>query len=205
VPRARRARLDGVIVHDSVVVGRAHVSTVRGSPTASVARTLTDLSAVVPQWMVERAVDDALRRNLVGMRTLTRVAEELSGRGRRRSTVTRAVADARQTGVDPGESDPEARLARLLVSAGLPAPVHQHRVRVGNRTRRLDLAYPESMIAIEYDGWAYHSQRSAFDADRARANELELLGWTVLRFTSASTDDAIVATVSAALLRASVA
>jgi hypothetical protein len=77
-----------------------------------------------------------------------------------------AVLEARQTAVHLGESEPVLRIATLLVGAGLPPPVHQHRVRVEGRTRRLDLAYPELMIAIEYDGWAYHSQRSAFDADR---------------------------------------
>jgi very-short-patch-repair endonuclease len=205
VPRTRRARLEGVIVHDSIVTGRLHTTTVQNIPTASAARTLTDLSAVAPRWMVEHAVDDALRRKLVTIRTLSRVAGDLDGRGRRRSRVTRAVLDARRTDAHPGQSEPELRIAKLLVRAGLPAPVHQHRVRVGRRTRRLDLAYPELMIAIEYDGWSHHSQRSAFDADRARANELELLGWTVLRFTSASSDAMIVATVSAALQRARVA
>jgi very-short-patch-repair endonuclease len=202
VPASRRARLDGVTVHDSLVTGDVHVATVQRIPASSAARTLVDLSAVAPQWMVERAVDDALRRRLVGMRTITRVARALDGRGRRRSTVTRAVLERRQAGFHPGDSEPEVRIAQLLVAAGLPAPVHQHRVQVNGRTRRLDLAYPEWMVAIEYDGWAYHSQRTAFDADRTRGNELELLGWTVLRFTSASSDDAIVATVTAALHRA---
>src|SRR5262245_36851311 len=205
VPVARRARLEGVIVHDSVVTGNMHVSTVRKIPTASVARTLCDLSAVAPRFMVERAVDDALRRKLVALRTLRRVANALDGRGRRRSTVTRAILGSREEGYHPGDSAPEVRITRLLLDAGLPAPVQQHRVRVNGRFRRLDLAYPHLMIAIEYDGWAYHSQRTAFDADRARANELEVLGWTVLRFTSTSSDRVIVDTVAAALTRASVA
>jgi predicted transcriptional regulator of viral defense system len=142
VPAARRARLEGVIVHDSLVTGKAHVATVQHIPVTSAARTLADLSAVVPQWMVGLAVDDALRRKLVSMRTLTRVAADLAGRGRRRSTVTRAVLEARQSGFDPGESEPEVRIARLLVAAGLPAPLHQHRVHVKGRTRRLDLGTP---------------------------------------------------------------
>jgi len=59
------------------------------------------------------------------------------------------------------------------------------------------------MIVIEYDGWDFHSTRLAFDADRARANELEVIGWTVLRFTSRSSDATVVTIVSAALTRAS--
>jgi very-short-patch-repair endonuclease len=38
-------------------------------------------------------------------------------------------------------------------------------------------------VAIELDGFAFHSDRSVFEDDRARANELVAMGWTVLRFT----------------------
>jgi very-short-patch-repair endonuclease len=79
----------------------------------------------------------------------------------------------------------------------------QHRVRIDGRSYRIDLAYPEVMLAIEYDGWEHHRTRSAFDRDRARGNRLEILGWTVLRFTSQSTDLDIVATVRAVLARRS--
>ena len=114
----------------------------------------------------------------------------------------RRIHEERQPGYEPGGSAPEVRVARLLMRAGLPQPVPQLRLKVDGKSRRLDLAYPELKIAIEYDGWEYHSQRSAFDADRVRGNELEIVGWTVLRFTSTSSDDVIVRTVAAALARA---
>ena len=159
---------------------------------------------MVPKWLVERAVDEALRRRLTTIRAMTAVARSLPGSGRRRSTVMREILERRQPGYEPGDSAPEARIARLLVRAGLPAPVQQHRVRIGGRTLRIDLAYPRAGIAIEYDGWAFHSTRSAFDRDRARANDLVLLGMHVLRFTSTSSDQQVVDTVRAALARASV-
>ena len=154
--------------------------------------------------MVERAVDDALRRKLVSVKSLARVADALGGPGRRRSTVMRNVLAGYCEGIEPGDSPPEARIARLLLRAGLPKPRQQCRVRLGRRTIRIDLAYPDAMIAIEFDGYGFHATRSAFDNDRARANELEILGWTVLRFTSKSTDEEIVRVVSAALALASV-
>ena len=116
--------------------------------------------------------------------------------------MTREVIEQRRHGYHPGDSDPEVRLAKLLIGAGLPAPVQQHPVSLGNRTVRIDLAYPDLMIAIEYDGWEFHSPRSAFDTDRARGNKLELREWTVLRFTSASTDRAIIETVAEAIAAA---
>ena len=90
-------------------------------------------------------------------------------------------------------------MLRVLVAAGLTAPVQQHRVRIGGRTFRVDLAYVGIKLAIELDGWEFHGSRSAFDDDRARANALVAAGWTVLRFTSRSTDAEIVACVRAAL------
>ena len=77
-------------------------------------------------------------------------------------------------------------------------------MRIGARTIRIDLAYPDEMIAIEYDSWEFHRGRTAFDGDRARGNELEVRDWCVLRFTSKSSDREILDTVEAALLAAGV-
>jgi very-short-patch-repair endonuclease len=200
---SRPSEMDGVVIHESSVFDKRHITQVLGIPTTSMARTLCDLTAVVRPWMVERAVDEALRRKLVRIPELVECAELLEGRGRRRCTVMRDILEHRQRGYEPGESEPERRIAELLVRAGLPPPTMQYRVRVGNRNLRIDLCYPEYMIAIEYDGWDWHSGRRAFDEDRARANQLVVLGFSVLRFTSKSGDETIVDTVTAAIQRAS--
>jgi hypothetical protein len=202
VDRARRVRLPGVIVHQSAVPDQ--VLARRSIPVASVARTLCDLTATKHHKMVERAVDDCLRRRLVTIDELHTAYDSIAGRGRHRSTVMRSILEWRGPEHHPGESPGEERVLQLLVATGLPRPVQQHELRVNGRTIRLDLAYPELRIAIEFDGWTYHATRSVFDNDRARANELELLGWTVLRFTTKSSDIVIVQTVRAALARAGV-
>lgn len=200
---SRPSVIEGVVVHESAVFDARHVTRVNGIPTTSVARTLCDLSAVAPKRSVERAVDDALRRKIVRLTDILVVARLLEGRGRRRCTVMREILEHRQPGYDPSESDPERRIAELLVRAGLPEPTRQHRVEIAGRRYRIDLAYPELKIAIEYDGWGWHSGRRAFDDDRARANQLVVLGFAVLRFTSKSTAQTIVDTVTAAIERAS--
>jgi very-short-patch-repair endonuclease len=55
------------------------------------------------------------------------------------------------------------------------------------------------MLAIEVDGWEYHRSRTAFDEDRARANDLVVAGWDVLLFTSTMSNDQAVQTAAAAL------
>lgn len=47
----------------------------------------------------------------------------------------------------------------------------------------LDFAFVVRRIAIEVDGWAWHSDVARFRHDRQRQNALVLAGWTVLRFT----------------------
>jgi hypothetical protein len=202
VPGTSRARLDGVVVHESRVNPPGHCVTRLGIPVASVARTLCDLTALTSARAVEHAVDDALRRKLTTIRSLAKTADALDGQGRRRCTVIRGILRDRLPGFDPGGSPAELRIVNLLVRAGLPKPVQQWRVRHRGRTMRADLAYPELGIVMEYDGWDYHAPRSAYDSDRERGNELELLDLTVLRFTSASSDAYIVATVRQAYERA---
>ncbi len=47
----------------------------------------------------------------------------------------------------------------------------------------VDIAFPAHHVAIEIDGWAFHSDHAAFQNDRVRQNRLALQGWQVLRFT----------------------
>lgn len=67
---------------------------------------------------------------------------------------------------------------------------------------RLDLAFVHERIAVEVDGWAWHSDVERFRADRRRQNALVLAGWTVLRFTwddLTNRPEQVVAQIQAAL------
>lgn len=83
------------------------------------------------------------------------------------------------------ESPMETRLRLVPVLGGLPEPVVQYEVfdGVGHLVARLDLAYPEHRLGLEYDG-DHHRERATFQRDAVRLNRLNLLGWTVLRFTA---------------------
>jgi very-short-patch-repair endonuclease len=74
----------------------------------------------------------------------------------------------------------------VLIAGGLPRPVCQYEVfdANGEFVARLDLAYPDRKLAIEYEG-DHHRERSAFQRDLRRMNRLRTLGWTVLRFGAA--------------------
>jgi len=94
---------------------------------------------------------------------------------------------------------------RLLKQAGLPDPAPQWEVRErGRLLARVDLAYPETKVAIEADGYRFHSGRLAWHRDLARRNTLTSRGWQVLHVTwedLTSRQDAVVSEIRAALDR----
>lgn len=61
----------------------------------------------------------------------------------------------------------------------------QHPVSVGSHTYRVDYVIEGAhrRIAVELDGYHYHSDRPAFTYDRLRQNDLAGAGFTILRFS----------------------
>ncbi|WP_337020097.1 endonuclease domain-containing protein [Oceanobacillus massiliensis] len=76
------------------------------------------------------------------------------------------------------ESPIERRVYNGLLQHGL-YPTTQYRV----GKYRIDLAFPNHMIAIECDGKAYHSTPKQKAHDRKKDKFLQERGWTVLRFS----------------------
>jgi hypothetical protein len=161
------------------------------------------LSAVLSAQTCARALDDAVRRGLTTYASVESCYRVMRRRGRRRVTVVEALLGSRLDRVEPGDSEWEMRLARWLVQAGFDQPAQGLWVVAGGERFCLDLAYPRQRVAVEYDGWDAHRLRGRYDSDRRKWRRLELEGWTVLPFTSASNQAEVVADVRLALRRAS--
>lgn len=80
---------------------------------------------------------------------------------------------------DNTHSRAERRLVQLMRQARLEGWHCNHPV----GPYLVDNAFPEAKVAIEVDGYAFHSDPERFQHDRARQNYLILNGWRVLRFT----------------------
>ncbi len=195
VPRGRHPRLKGVVVHTPripAVTGRQGAL-----PVTSPAQTLHDLDGVLPASRLARCLDDALMRGTVALEQLVAVAQARSGR---RGHLP-GLLDQRVGSWDHAGSAGEVQILEWLLDAGLPPPVQQHPV----SRYRIDLAYPDERVLIEYDGFATHATRTRFDGDRRRSNELQVRdGAIVLRYTSTSTRDVVVREVTAASALAAV-
>jgi very-short-patch-repair endonuclease len=176
--RWRRTRHDGLVVHESTLLDECDVTVVDGIPVTTPARTLFDLGACYATGMVEYALENALRRGLVTLPELDATIQRLSRRGRPGGPALRRLVEARADGRRPTDSDTETRLRQVIRAAGLPEPVPQFEVWSGSRyLGRVDFAYPDARIAIEYDSDEHHSGRVATRRDRARRHDLIAAGW----------------------------
>jgi hypothetical protein len=183
-PRWRRARHDGLVVHESTRLETADITTRDGIQCTTVERTIFDLCSCVGPVTVDLAIDAALRRDLTSIGALLRAHDRLAKRGRRGTRRFRDALATRTLG-PLHESPPERLVARALVAVGLPEPVAQHVVRIdGQFVARVDLAYPEARLAIEYDSFEHHTGKVALVRDSARRNALAAAGWTVLSATA---------------------
>jgi superfamily II DNA or RNA helicase len=89
-----------------------------------------------------------------------------------------------------GQSFLEDAFVRWILAPAVTANIApyvdaQHAVEVEDHTYRLDFVLNGSRlrVAIELDGYEYHSSRAAFVYDRIRQNDLTGLGYHVLRFS----------------------
>jgi hypothetical protein len=165
-----------------VPLGRVHRSRVPGVDRAtreglactSAARTLVDCAALVTRSALEDLVDAALCDRLA---TPGSVTASLGRAGRRAGQQTLLdVLEVWSPTIRPG-SPGEIRLLRRLEEWGLPRPVCQHEITDGEVfVARVDVAWPQWRVALEYDGRATHGPRR-WEHDHAREERASTLGW----------------------------
>ena len=167
---------DGVRLH-RWRLDRYGVTTRDGLPVTSLAQSVTDYIASLRWPAAMTFADRAFSQGWVD-------AEQLEQRLRTRRPGNRVLRKVLATQRAGAEAESERRLHRLLRQAGVTGWVANHEVRhAGRLIARVDVAFPAERLAIEVDGFAYHSDRTRFQRDRSRQNDLVRLGWTVLRFT----------------------
>jgi len=194
---------------EHLVVRRARVdpedlTTIFDIPTTAVPRTVFDIARLLPRDDAVIALDAFFKRRKAYP---DRIAEYIDSHawwpGVRAARTALSLSDGR------AESVMETRLRLLLLDGGLPQPTLQvkiTRVLADERVRfvaRVDLAFEEWKLAIEYDG-DHHRDRATHRFDMERQNDLYLAGWTVLRFNADDVlrfPDKTVAVVRAALRR----
>jgi len=150
--------------------------TVGGRPVTAPAWTAIEVARGLRRPRALATLDAALRSGTCDRTTLWTAAYQQAGR--RGITIVRDLIDlAAGKAESPMES--EARLA--MVDGGLPQPTLQYEILDGDGLlRRVDFAWPEARLAVEYDGLDWHSSPEAMKHDRKRQAALQDVGWTVI-------------------------
>jgi hypothetical protein len=164
---------DGLVVHRRE---GAPLAVVDGRPATSPAWTAVEVARSLWRPRALATLDAALRTGTCDVRGLRGAAAKQRGR-RGIVAVRNLIPLARPQAESPMES--EARLAML--DYGLPEPVLQFEIvdRRG-RTWRVDFAWPDRKVAVEYDGFDWHSSQEQFRHDRQKVAALREIDWTVL-------------------------
>jgi very-short-patch-repair endonuclease len=134
---------------------------------------LTVVEAAVRRGGGAKLMDSALQRH-VELPQLWRA--HVRNKGRHGSPAARRLLHAASDGA---RSEAERLLVKLLRDAGITGWKANYPL----GAYKIDVAFPKQKVAIEVDGWAFHSDPEAFAIDRKRQNAIALLGWQVLRFT----------------------
>jgi very-short-patch-repair endonuclease len=134
---------------------------------------LTVVEAAAKRGGGAKLMDNALQRH-TDLNELWRA--HLRNKGRTGAPRSRMLLQVAGGGA---RSQAERLLHQLLRDAGITG--WKANYRVGGY--RVDVGFPGAKLALEIDGFAFHSGVHEFQVDRARQNAIVLLGWQVLRFT----------------------
>lgn len=186
----------GLTVHRRRPLSQADVRVCRNLPVTSPARTIVDLAGVLDGHELEAALALAIRRALV---TPQEVTDALARAPKSKGAATVKELLTQGPGPTLTRSKYERKLIQLLKRADLPMPVINSKA----EGHEVDLLWPEQRLIVEFDGFAYHSDRSAFEQDRLRDQRLVAAGYRVIRITARQlnhTPEAVVARIAAALV-----
>jgi hypothetical protein len=157
-----------------------------GIPVTTIEQTLLGLAAVAGANVAEMALDRALLHELTTRAELDRFLRAKGARGRNGIGVLRTLLREHDPLAGISESAMETRLKQLFRRHGLPTPRFQYVIRhEGQFVARVDGAYPELRIAIEYDSYEFHTGKHAIVRDNDRRNALKDIHWDLITFTAA--------------------
>jgi hypothetical protein len=172
-PGSRLRSADGLVVHRRngaplVIVGERRAT--------SAAWTAIEVARSLRRPRALATLDAALRSGNCSRPELWRAVVEQAGR---RGIVAVRDLIPLADGLAESPMESEARLA--MIDAGLPIPTLQFEIIDGDgQLRRLDFAWPDQRVAVEYDGVDWHSGADAMRRDRKRAAALLDVGWVVV-------------------------
>jgi hypothetical protein len=174
---ARRCELKrpGLRVRGRPTLAAMDIASRDSIPITSPVLTLVDLATELGPLGVERAVNEADKRDLIDPETL-RVALD-SYAGQPGAPLLRSLLDKRTFRLS--DSDLEILFRPITVAAGLSPPLTKQVV----NGFEVDFSWPDLGLVVETDGLRYHRTPATQARDARRDRAHVLAGMTPLRFT----------------------
>ena len=173
--RQGAVRRPGLRVHSRPSLRWGEVGTLAGIPVTAPAQTIVDLAAVCGPQTLERAVNEADKRDHIGFDELLAALGDHCGE--------RGVARLRRL-LDPlvfrlSDDELEVLFRPLARAAGLPEPLTKQWL----NGFEVDFFWPALGLVVETDGLRYHRTPAQQARDRRRDQAHTAAGLVPLRFT----------------------
>src|SRR4051794_16070919 len=175
VRRRSEAPLPGVRCHRRPNLPASAVTTRLTIPLTQPVQTFLDLAAVAGPKALERAVNEADKRDVIDPEALRRALQEHPGEPGVRPL--RRILDRHTFRLSDDEL--ELLFRPLAAAAGLPVPLTKQIV----DGFEVDFFWPGLGLVVETDGWRYHRTPAAQTRDALRFQAHTAAGLTPLRFS----------------------
>ncbi len=183
---ARRRPRAGLCPHRARLDPR-DVTIRRGLTFTTVARTLLDLAARLPEAAVQAAVDEARVQRKLHLPSIEATIARASGHHGIGALRRAAARHDRGRGRPVGAL--ERRAIAFLRDHDFPPYLRNYAIKVDGEPFTLDVVWFAQRVALEFDGRAYHDNDPAFVTDRRRSRRLAAAGWHVVRGTWVDLDE----------------
>ena len=182
VATGRSRGVEGARIHRIADLAPPHVTTVRGLPTTSPARTIVDLAAHVSTTRLTTIMENAELERTCRLVDVATLFDDLRGSGKR--GVLRLAECLDQLG--PGEALPRSELEtladRAIELAGLPEPIREYPLpTTTDLSGFVDRCWPEAAFIVEADGRRWHTRRHQIALDHDRDIEAARRGFQTQR------------------------
>ena len=174
--RAGRASRDRIRLHRSSTLSADDVTTHRGIPVTTIARTLLDVAATLRAPSLARTIEQT---EIARLFDLKKVEETLARHPHHPAAKRLRHALALYRDDEFSRSELERDFLALCDVHGIPRPL-VNRIVEG---KEVDFFWSDQRVIGETDGRETHFTLAAFEGDRARDTRLVALGYRVLRFT----------------------
>jgi very-short-patch-repair endonuclease len=188
----------GLRVHRASKLPSADRRVKNGIRVTSPARTLVDFAGGATDEELAHAVSEVYALRVATERAIRAALDRSTHRA---GAATLRAYLASTEGSVMTRSQSERRVRMLLKSARLPAPISSTQL----AGYEVDLLWPQHRLIVEFDGYAFHGHRAAFENDRRRDATLVGAGYRVIRVTWLQLQHepfAVVANIARALAQA---